>query len=651
MKPLKILTLLLLFSITLFCQNLNRIDSLVKKLSTLDEDSLKAKTLYNISYTYRANDPKTALSYGEKALQLAIKLKMNYRIPLFYENISNCYNYMGDPRSSLKYSLKALEKWEELNHKKGISVAASLVAVSYSDIGDNKKAMEYYLRALKLSEDLNDQYNIARNLTNLSSLYIAEKDTTTSLSYSSKALQLAEKKDFKDLIAINLGNLGNTYTGKGEYTKALQFLMKGLEMDTRHQNKHNIAGWLLNIAGVYQAQSDSADIKGNEQIKKEKTETAISYLLKALKLSRELENSYYESHTLGNLASIYINLKKYKEAETYLKQSNDIAVSIGANELVVDNFMRFNLLYKKINNHAKALEYYEKHTKLKDSISNNENKKIIAELGLKYESEKKEAENSRLAQQNKILELSVTNNKYLTIGLITVLILLLSIGFLIIRQHKLKSKKENIRLEQKLLRTQMNPHFIFNSLSGIESFIYEHQPKEAGNYLSQFARLMRLILENSASEYISLDKEIETLNYYLSLQKLRLNDNLQYNVEVNDISNPEQIFLPPMLTQPFIENAIEHGFRGLKECGIIHVSFRLKDNYLEIKIRDNGIGIVQAQQQKDLYKEHKSMAMQITYERLKFLNRTKKQKLIFNIKEINEQDKIKGTEVQFTIPL
>ncbi|MBC7863886.1 MAG: histidine kinase, partial [Bacteroidia bacterium] len=257
-----------------------------------------------------------------------------------------------------------------------------------------------------------------------------------------------------------------------------------------------------------------------------------------------------------------------------------------------------------------------------------------------------------LMQENKLQALSITNSRYLTIGLIALLVLALGLGFFIGRQNKIKTQQAVSQFEQKLLRTQMNPHFIFNSLASMESFIYDHQPKEAGVYLSNFSKLMRLILENSASENITLEKEIEILNYYLSLQKLRLDDNLTYSIEMGEGMHPEQIELPPMLTQPFIENAIEHGFRGGKQRGDIKISFNLSGTNLEVQVIDNGIGIEQAQQQKELYKTHKSMSMQITMERLEFLNKTKKKKLSFTVTDLAKEPGGKtGTKIIFSIPL
>lgn len=198
----------------------------------------------------------------------------------------------------------------------------------------------------------------------------------------------------------------------------------------------------------------------------------------------------------------------------------------------------------------------------------------------------------------------------------------------------------------------MNPHFIFNSLTTIESFVYENQPKEAGKYLSDFARLMRLILENSAEEYIPLSKEIKTLEYYLLLQRLRLENNLTYRIVTDGIENINNVHIPPMLTQPFIENAIEHGFRNSTKTGNIDIEFtNLNDSVLQIKVTDNGIGIDSGKKSESKAK-HKSMAIDITKERLQVLNKSKKQKVTFEISDISVQGSSdSGTMVLFTIPL
>lgn len=650
MNLFRLSILFVLICKSIFCQNSRKLDSLLKVLPTLKEDTTKVKTLIRICHQYGSNNPKRTLEYSEKALILSETIEWKRGIGMAYSLIADAHYYQGNFPVALKYRLLEQEKWKELNYKKQSCSVLGNLGVIYSDIGNNIKAIKCYLDALKSAEEIDDKETMVNSLANIGSLYKSMRDTTKAIEYFQKSLKLAREFGYEKYEAIVLGNLGGIYSDNHYLTKALLFFEKALKIDQKLGNDQNVIGWYANIGGTYQLRSDSASEAGNLIVANGNNTKALMYMNNALAGAREVGNTFLEASILGNMAAVLITQKKYHDAENVLAQSLEQANAIQYFDLIIGNHKRFYELYKKTGNYAKSLEYYEKYIVLKDSISGVENKQNISELQIKFETEKKEAENKNLSQQNKILELSVTNGKYLTFGLTTLLLFLLSLGILIIRQHKLKSKQENVRLEQKLLRTQMNPHFIFNSLSSIESFIYEHQPKEAGNYLSQFARLMRLILENSSEEYISLNKEVETLNYYLALQKLRLNDNLKYTITIDNSLKTEQTYIPPMLTQPFIENAIEHGFRGIKECGEITINFNLKSNYLEIKITDNGIGLVQAQQQKDLYQTHKSMAMQITLERLKHLNKSKKQKLIFEIKEVTEKDHKKGTEVTFSIP-
>ena len=197
----------------------------------------------------------------------------------------------------------------------------------------------------------------------------------------------------------------------------------------------------------------------------------------------------------------------------------------------------------------------------------------------------------------------------------------------------------------------MNPHFIFNSLIAIESYIYDNDPATAGAYLSKFAQLMRQTLENSAEEYITLEKEILALQNYLTLQQLRFENTFNFTIHVDDAIDTSQIHIPPMLTQPFIENAIEHGFKKNQGTGQIQINFKLKDNCLLGEVIDNGIGIYQNQKPQEIKPIHKSMALSITTERLQLLNKGASKKISLNIQELNKEGTVTGTGVYFSIPL
>ncbi|MFZ2205558.1 MAG: tetratricopeptide repeat protein [Minisyncoccia bacterium] len=628
------------------------LDSLIKSLEHEINDTNKINIINNIACEFSFSNPQKSLEYAEQQLSLAKNARWEKGISNAYYNIGNANYALGNYPAALEYWLKDLQKRIEFNDRENMSKAMANIGAVYQDLGNYAKALEYDIKALKLAEEIGNKENVVLGLCNIACVHKDLGYPEKSLEYYFKSLKLAEEIGYKNLIAINLGNIGGVYQDKGNYTMALEYYFKALKIDEQLGNKRNVASWLSNIGDTYLLQNNSEIAVKKKKLNVNLSSKALDYYFRAFKHLKELGDNGLQSIILKNIGNIYIEKGNYIEAEEYLQEAIELATKTNSINEIMEDHSCFYKLYKKNNSPAKALYHYEKYVALKDSLFNKNNKRIISELQIKYETEKKEIENKSLIQQNKIQALSIINNRYLIIGLVGFLLLILSIWFLLYRQNKLKSQQLSAQFEQKLLRTQMNPHFIFNSLACIESFIYDHQPKEAGVYLSKFSRLMRLILENSASELISLDKEIEILNYYLSLQKLRLDDNLYYSIEIAEKIIPEQIFLPPMLMQPFIENSIEHGFRGRKQKGEIQISFYLIKNNLSVQIIDNGIGIEQAQQQKELHNSHKSMAMEITLERLKLLNKKKKKKLSFTMTDIGNKDKgHSGTEIIFSIPI
>jgi LytS/YehU family sensor histidine kinase len=241
---------------------------------------------------------------------------------------------------------------------------------------------------------------------------------------------------------------------------------------------------------------------------------------------------------------------------------------------------------------------------------------------------------------------------YQLIIIVFILILIIA-GGLILKNYwnrnKLLQLQKETEMSQTLLRSQMNPHFIFNAMTVIQSYIYDNDPTKSSKFLVNFSRLMRLILENSSKEFISLETEVEILQKYLTTQKLRFEDRFEFDISVDSDLSIGETMIPPMITQPFIENSIEHGQLHTIEGGFIRIIFSIADNMLHIEISDNGIGRKKASQNKKS-KEHHSMAMQITEERISILNR----KYLTNGKlEISDFDKDNetGTTINIEIPL
>jgi sensor histidine kinase YesM len=224
--------------------------------------------------------------------------------------------------------------------------------------------------------------------------------------------------------------------------------------------------------------------------------------------------------------------------------------------------------------------------------------------------------------------------------------------FVRLRIQGLKKEKNNVELEQKLLRSQINPHFIFNSLTSIQNFMLEEETDKANHYLVKFSRLLRLILTNSRNAYISLSQEIETLEHYLTIQKIRYNQSFDYFLEVSESLDPEKVLIPPMLTQPFVENAIEHGFKPADHPGRLNIQYAPSGKNIQIVIEDNGIGIERSKQLKaKTSRGHQSLATKITRERILNLNRFRKYKIHMEINDLGKNDdNQQGTRVDLRIP-
>jgi LytS/YehU family sensor histidine kinase len=213
------------------------------------------------------------------------------------------------------------------------------------------------------------------------------------------------------------------------------------------------------------------------------------------------------------------------------------------------------------------------------------------------------------------------------------------------RRKDIEIENRITMLEQKTLQGMMNPHFIFNVLNTIQYFINQDDSKEANRILTLFARLMRKHLEICLKSSITLAEEIEYLSLYLSIEKIRFAEKMEYEVNISENINPEEIILPPLLIQPFVENAIWHGIIPKESKGLVNLNFTLQNNQLEIKIIDDGIGTANSQKNKS--SNHISRGLELIQERVKLLNKLSDKKIVIsNIENV----KI-GTQILIIIPI
>ncbi|WP_373940778.1 histidine kinase [Polaribacter sejongensis] len=213
--------------------------------------------------------------------------------------------------------------------------------------------------------------------------------------------------------------------------------------------------------------------------------------------------------------------------------------------------------------------------------------------------------------------------------------------------NTLKVENHVLTLEQKALQLQMNPHFIFNVLNGIKALGNAGNSKELNKTISQFSVLLRSVLNNSRLEEISLQEEIDTLKNYLDLEQKMNSMSFEYAIEtsLNNIDS-EEILIPPMLLQPFVENCIKHAFQPNKTAAKIKLLFEVRNRFLHFTIEDNGIGFHQSKKEK-VKSNHQSVALEVTKERIQHLSKYNS----FSIEEIKDKNEVKGTKIGFKIPL
>ncbi len=382
----------------------------------------------------------------------------------------------------------------------------------------------------------------------------------------------------------------------------------------------------------------------------EKFEKALKHYKNALNIYIKENNDKKIAEVSYHIGKTYDKTGKIALAISYYERSKDLALKVENKELLDFVLLELIRLYETKNDSKKAYETFLSYTYLHDVLFDDMKRKQINALHEKYQTEKNTRELKLLSAENEIKNLQLNQIRWQILALtgLTLLTILLSILFII--QNRRKNRQRILELEQKLLRFQMNPHFIFNSLSSIQYLILKNEGNIAIQNLSNFSELTNTIFQSLKTEYVSLETEIHSLKHYFELQKVVLKERLEYFFEVDTDLDVQKVTILPMLLQPLIENSIIHGINNKIEKGNIYVRFVKKEKSLYIEIEDDGIGRENAK--KYSKKEHKSFATEITKNRLNNLNTLISKKTSFEIIDLkNEDGSAKGTKVLLKLPL
>ncbi len=584
--------------------------------------AILAKNLHSKELDYRLRDKYLyylAYWYADQAVVLSSK-----------ESSPEIITYLDKSAAIFKYLNMPDELWTTINNKGNV----------LRKMAEYEKAIACFFDALKYHELKANKLGIAAANSSIGAVYEDQNNYTKAVEYYAKALVFydsIQKPSNKDLYeqAVIDHNIGYCYFKLGENEKAKKHLYKALDIEKKN-------GFLDNISYVY-------DKIGSIYAAEKKYDEALNITQEGL-LYASKDRS--KAILLNSIGEIFYNLKNYKQAEFYLDKA--LAHAKLAKDL---DAMEYSYLYlyktcKAAHKPDKSLQMFELYTELTNSNHAEASKNALAQQQLKYDYEKKEFQ-TKLEQEKKLSDIKLENERkhtrknivmYLLISLAVILCVSIFYLFKFFKQKNIINANKNNELKQKLLLTQMNPHFIFNSVDNIQSLIHNKQDKEAISYLTKFSKLTRQILENSTENHITLSEELAMTDNYLNIQQLLYNNKFAYAITVDESIDPESILLPPMLTQPFIENAIKHGLKHKITGGLIAVKFYMKDQTLFFEVTDNGSGL---ETEKNNSK-HKSLATQIVTERLK--SNATKRVIVINTQNIIENNTIKGVNTTFEIP-
>lgn len=599
-------------------------------------------------YYSSALDFEKAKQYLNIALKLAKKSRNNTQIAETYSYIAINFMISNKKDSSFYYTDEAIQYARRSANKSVLAESFNTQAQIYAYFGQIELSVAKNFVSLALVSGVNDlpkmaKYSreIGQSQLQISNLIQAEKYFKQSIEYSQEIFDQRQ-------VALGWSNLGTVYKERKDYDRAIEFNQKAITSLTE-LNDYNGLGEAYNNLGVIYRELH-------------KYELAAHNFNKALVHYESTNNRERIAGVYHNVGTVFLQQKRYLIALNYLNRSIEIRKQFGSKNQIFYTYRIISDVYSEIGKSKESLKYMHMYLDFLDSNTSVQESAKIAELSELYRSEQRErliamqADSIERQRQERTLtstKLEVTELKniqktYIIIGFVIIIVLAGIILFYRMNQTAIKQQQKEAEMLQTLLRSQMNPHFIFNSMSVIQSYIYDNDIKNSSKFLVNFSRLMRLILENSPKEFIPIATEVEILQKYLETQKLRFEDRFEFSVEIEDAMMLENAMIPPMITQPFIENAIEHGQLHTIDGGFIRIVFSKQNGMLEIKIEDNGIGRKKSEKNKKS-KAHTSMALKITRERIANLNNKYKTQ---GYMIIEDYDKVleTGTKVLISLP-
>lgn len=629
-----------------------------------------------MAFLAKYNQGDSAQYYNERALEIYEETGDFSGQARASYGLAYVYSFRSDFVTSEKFGQKALEFFEMAGDHRGMINSLNVLAYLARQEKDLRKAKGYIERAIAAAREVRDTLPLADAMNNLGNVYKEMALISQAIDAYFEALRLWEMKNDTAGMSLAYGSIGLAYFYQKNYSKALEYSLKHLSLSEKRGDLWEMAKMCNNIAQIYNSRSvfDSALIYNRMSLNLHRTinlesgeadaciniastllhleqrDSALWYSEKAIEIAVKNEitvpPSYYV--TLGNVEQ---SLGNYSSAADNALRARAIARERAMPLVISDATLLLSEIYGRTGRDDLAYRFLREHMQLKDSISNDQFLQQVTRMEIQYDFDKKQeaAEHARL-QERLISENKIRQQRIYLGGLAILLIIIAVLSLLYLRHARLRAKYSQIDLEQRLLRAQMNPHFISNSLCAIQDLIMAEKPQKANTFLTKIARLMRNILENSREEYVPLEKEIETLKLYMDVQQLRFDSGFDYDINVDKSIDPENVSVPPMLAQPCVENAIEHGLLPGKDDGRISVRYSLRDGLMMLEVTDNGIGREKAAVKIPSMKKE-SISTRLTEKRLEHFRKVLKEKQIsYEIIDLFEEGSASGTKVVMLLP-
>jgi tetratricopeptide (TPR) repeat protein len=555
----------------------------------------------------------------------------------------------GEYYKAIERNLQSLDIFEYLGDTERVATATNSMGVNYLYIGDYPKALDCYFKSFRLCESIGDSLGMANAFTNMGLVYNRIGQYDKALQNHKKALSIFRYINHKNGIANSLANLGNVYDNKGEVNNALEYYEEALVEYRSGGNKRGVARTLTNMGIAH------INLKNYEAALDSLQKSVRIYIETGDKSSLAIAYSYI-SETYFKLPSLLLQRMNIKQSEAYLKaegyamQSLRLGQQLGSIATQSESWGSLSNIYEAQKDYPAALEAYKQYKILGDSLLNDDKKEAITRSEMQFEQDKKDA----LLKASHAVELQEQKiKKYTAVGSVCVLLLASATSFIFYKRKRdaAQTVKEADFLakvadtEMKALRAQMNPHFIFNSLNSIADYIDRRDGATASIFTVKFAKLMRMILENSEQKEVPLVDDLKALTLYMQLEMLRLNNKFSYQIKLDEEIDAGNVLIPPLLLQPFVENSIWHGFAKMEAGGQITISITKEDDWVICSVEDNGSGRREILSDNLREPKRKSMGIKITKARIEIANEKN-----LSDSTVQTYDLAQGTKVVIAIP-